>query len=91
MTLSRFPVQLCRNYDMSWRRRERRACLRSVLPLPDGPVLHLFNVHLGTSLLECRHQARRLVSDKVLNRSECCGPRITVVISINGHGGLATH
>jgi endonuclease/exonuclease/phosphatase family metal-dependent hydrolase len=78
MTLSRFPVQLCRNYDVSWRHRERRGCLRSDLLLPDGAVLHLFNVHLGTSFIERRHQARQLLSDKVLNRRECCGPRIIV-------------
>src|SRR5215813_5321694 len=78
MTLSRFPVRLCRNYDVSWRRRERRGCLRSDLFLSDGSVLHVFNVHLGTSFIERRHQARRLVSDKVLNLRECCGPRIVV-------------
>jgi endonuclease/exonuclease/phosphatase family metal-dependent hydrolase len=78
MTLSRFPVRLCRNYDVSWRRRERRGCLRSDLLLPDGSVLHLFNVHLGTSFIERRHQARQLLSDKVLNRRECRGPRIVV-------------
>jgi len=33
---------------------------------------------LGTSYLERRHQARRLLSDEVLNRRECCGPRIVV-------------
>jgi len=78
MTLSRFPVQQCRNYDVSWRDRERRGCLRSDLLLPDGSVLHLFNVHLGTSFIERRHQARQLVSDKVLNLRDCCGPRIVV-------------
>ncbi|HXT26626.1 MAG TPA: endonuclease/exonuclease/phosphatase family protein [Candidatus Eisenbacteria bacterium] len=78
MTLSRFPVQRCRNYDVSWRHRERRGCLRSDLLLPGGSVLHLFNVHLGTSFIERRHQARQLLSDKVLNCRECCGPRIVV-------------
>ena len=42
----------------SWRRRERRGCLRSDLFLPDGSVLYLCNVHLGTSFIERRHQAR---------------------------------
>jgi len=78
MTLSRFLVQQCRNYDVSWRHRERRGCLRSDLLLPGGSVLHLFNVHLGTSFIERRHQARQLVSDKVLNLRDCCGPRIVV-------------
>jgi len=78
MTLSRFPVQRCRNYDVTWRHRERRGCLRSDIVLRGGAVLHVFNVHLGTSYLERRHQARRLLSDEVLNRRECCGPRIVV-------------
>ena len=78
MILSRFPVRFCRNYDVSWRRRERRGCLRSDLLLPDGSVLHLFNVHLGTSFIERRHQARQLLSDKVLHRRGFSGPRIVV-------------
>jgi len=39
---------------------------------------HLFNVHLGTSFIERRHQARQLLSERVLNRRECRGPRIIV-------------
>jgi len=78
MTLSRFPVQRCRNYDVTWRHRERRGCLRSDIVLRGSAALHVFNVHLGTSYLERRHQARRLLSDEVLNRRECCGPRIVV-------------
>ena len=78
MTLSRFPVRCCRNYDVSWRRRERRGCLQTDIVLDDGTELHIFNVHLGTSFLERRHQARRLLSDQVLHRKECCGPRIVV-------------
>ena len=78
MTLSRFPVQRCRNYDVTWRHRERRGCLRSDIVLRGGAVLHVFNVHLGTSYLERRHQARRLLCDDVLNRRECWGPRIVV-------------
>jgi endonuclease/exonuclease/phosphatase family metal-dependent hydrolase len=78
MTLSRFPVKVCRNYDVTWRHRERRGCLRSDVVLGNGGVLHVFNVHLGTSFMERRHQARRLLSYEVLNRRECSGPRIVV-------------
>jgi len=77
MTLSRFPVQLCRNYDVTWRHRERRGCLRTDLLLPGNTLLHLFNVHLGTSFVERRHQARMLLSDKVLSQ-EWERPRIVV-------------
>lgn len=76
MTLSRFPVRLCRNYDVTWRRRERRGCLRTDVVLGEDVVLHIFNVHLGTSFIERRHQARKLLSEEVLNRLEHSGPRI---------------
>ena len=78
MTLSRFPMRGCRNYDVSWRHRERRGCLRTDIVLGDGSELHIFNVHLGTSFFERRHQARKLLSDDVLSRITCGGPRIVV-------------
>ena len=76
LTLSRFPIQLCHNYDVTWHKRERRGCLRSDITLSDRAVLHVFNVHLGTGFVERRHQARRLLSSEVLNRSELISPRI---------------
>src|SRR6185503_11397057 len=78
LTLSRFPVKVCANYDITWRHRERRGCLRSDLLLPSGVLLHLFNVHLGTSFVERRHQARVRLSDEVLHRQEYAGPKIVV-------------
>ena len=51
MTLSRFPVQVCQNYDVTWRNRERRGCLRTDVLLGKDAVLHVFNVHLGTSYM----------------------------------------
>jgi endonuclease/exonuclease/phosphatase family metal-dependent hydrolase len=78
MTLSRFPVQVCLNYDLTWRHRERRGCLRTDLLLPGNTLLHLFNVHLGTSFVERRHQARILLSDNMLRKKEWAGPRIVV-------------
>jgi len=78
LTLSRFPVRLCENYDITWRHRERRGCLRADVILPGGTMLHLFNVHLGTSFVERRHQARMLLSEDVLNRGDYAGPKIVV-------------
>jgi endonuclease/exonuclease/phosphatase family metal-dependent hydrolase len=78
MTLSRFPVRNCQNYDLTWRHRERRGCLRSDIALPGNTILHIFNVHLGTSFVERRHQGRRLLTDQVLRRQEYRGPRIVV-------------
>ncbi len=78
VTLSRLPIQLCQNYDVTWRHRERRGCLRTDLALSKHLVLHVFNVHLGTGFVERRHQARRLLSDEVLKRPDFTGPRIVV-------------
>jgi endonuclease/exonuclease/phosphatase family metal-dependent hydrolase len=76
--LSRIPIIFSENYDVTWRRRERRGCLRSDLQLAPGTVVHIFNVHLGTGFIERRHQARRLMSVDVLKRSDLSGPRIVV-------------
>src|SRR5262245_11192337 len=46
--LSRWPIVLTRNYDLSVRGREERGCLRADVSL-EGKTLHVFNVHLGTS------------------------------------------
>lgn len=78
MTLSRFPIRICRNYDLTWRHRERRGCLRTDIEVPDGRILHIFNVHLGTSFVERRHQGRRLLTDEILGSTEYRGPRIVV-------------
>ncbi|HEY4053794.1 MAG TPA: endonuclease/exonuclease/phosphatase family protein [Terriglobales bacterium] len=78
MTLSRFPVSSCQNYDLTWRHRERRGCLRSDIVLTHNTVLHIFNVHLGTSFIERRHQGRKLLTDQVLQREEYRGPRIII-------------
>lgn len=75
LTLSRLPVMDCVNYDITWGNRERRGCLRTDVQLSDGIILHVFNVHLGTGFIERRHQARRLLSDSVLNQAEFAGPR----------------
>lgn len=67
MTLSRFPPTFFTNYDLTWRHRERRGCLRTDFEI-GGHLLHIFNVHLGTSFVERRHQARQLVSPQVLTQ-----------------------
>lgn len=75
MTLSRLPFGKCENYDITWRGRERRGCLRTDVRTGDA-TLHVFNVHLGTSFLERRHQARHLLTDKVLKQSALGGARV---------------
>jgi endonuclease/exonuclease/phosphatase family metal-dependent hydrolase len=75
MTLSRYPIRFCHNYDVTWKRRERRGCLRSDI-LAGSLLMHIFNVHLGTSFLERRHQGRRLLSSDILQHEDLRGPKI---------------
>ena len=76
--LSRPPVRLTRNYDLTWKGRERRGCLRADVELAPGLLLHFFNVHLGTAFLERRYQGRRLLSLDVLKSPALQGPRVVV-------------
>jgi endonuclease/exonuclease/phosphatase family metal-dependent hydrolase len=78
MTLSRFPVRFWRNYDLTWKHRERRGCLRTDIELPNGAMLHVFNLHLGTGFIERRRQGRMLLSTDFLGDAELIGPRIVV-------------
>lgn len=76
LTFSRYPIRRTRNYDVSFRSREKRGCLRTDLEVPGAGLLHLFHVHLGTSFFERRHQAIRLVSREVIHNPELTGPRL---------------
>ena len=62
VVLSRFPIVHHGHYDLSWRTCEERACQRADLDLGDGATLHIYNVHLGTAVLERRYQAGRLAA-----------------------------
>lgn len=75
--LSRLPVQGTQNYDLTRRGRERRGCLRVDVDCGEH-LLHVFNVHLGTSFFERRHQGRRLISTDVLKSKELSSPGIVV-------------
>jgi endonuclease/exonuclease/phosphatase family metal-dependent hydrolase len=61
VVISRFPVVHHVHYDLSWRTCEERACQRVDLDL-NGALLHVYNVHLGTAVLERRYQAARLAA-----------------------------
>jgi endonuclease/exonuclease/phosphatase family metal-dependent hydrolase len=75
-TLTRVPARLSHNYDLTWKQREQRGVLRTDLEHPRA-LLHVFNVHLGTSFFERRHQARRLVGG-VLQMQELSGPVVVL-------------
>jgi endonuclease/exonuclease/phosphatase family metal-dependent hydrolase len=87
--LSRAPVLKSQTYDLTRRGRERRGCLRVDLEC-GNQRLHLFNVHLGTSFFERRHQGRRLISTDVLGSTELQSPAIVVGDFNEWTRGLAT-
>jgi endonuclease/exonuclease/phosphatase family metal-dependent hydrolase len=75
--LSRWPIHQYRDMDLSWAlHRERRGCVRADLETPSG-MLHVYNIHMGTSYFERRHQVRRLLSSKQLHL-DLSGPRVLV-------------
>src|SRR5918998_4017346 len=91
--LSRLPWRHVHNYDITWRGRERRGCLRVDIETGRGGnarLLHLFNVHLGTAYIERRHQARQLVGERILGSPELTGARIVLGDFNEWTKGLAT-
>lgn len=76
LLLSRFPLVSAQNHDLSTRGRERRGCLRADLKLEKGGLLHVFNLHLGTSFFERRKQARKLFYTGILNDQKLPGSRL---------------
>ncbi len=87
--LSRAPVVSSQTYDLSRHGRERRGCLRVDVEC-DSQVLHVFNVHLGTSFFERRHQGRKLISIDVLGSKDLKWPTIVVGDFNEWTRGLAT-
>ncbi len=73
--LTRCPIVMHENYDLSHGRREERGCLRADIAVR-GDVLHVYNVHLGTAYMERRHQGRKLMESDILTRTDVTGPRI---------------
>ncbi len=82
VVLSRFPIRHVHNYDITWRGREPRGCLRVDVEAGGGDagglLLHIFNVHLGTAFIERRHQGRRLVSPDILCDESLGGARVVL-------------
>lgn len=79
--LTRLPLETVRNYDITWRGRERRGCLRADVQVEMGGaknLLHIFNVHLGTAFIERRHQGRKLVGEEILGDENLSGARVVL-------------
>lgn len=85
--LSRLPIAHHADYDLSWKTCEPRRVQRIDLDA-DGWRLHVFNVHLGTALLERRHQAGRLTA--ILTDRHVAGPKIVLGDFNEWTRGLAT-
>lgn len=90
VVLSRLPVEMTRNYDLSVRGREERGCLRADIALEGGALLHVFNVHLGTAYLERRAQGRKLIAPELLAHADFASPRIVLGDFNEWTSGLAT-
>jgi endonuclease/exonuclease/phosphatase family metal-dependent hydrolase len=56
--------------------REERGCLRADVRLGEGTTLHVFNVHLGTSVSERRQQGPRLLEAVIRTSADLAGPRV---------------
>jgi endonuclease/exonuclease/phosphatase family metal-dependent hydrolase len=87
--LSRLPVIRSEAYDLTRADRERRGCLRVDVEC-GSELLHVFNVHLGTSFFERRHQGRKLISTDVLGSNELKHPTVVVGDFNEWTRGLAT-
>jgi endonuclease/exonuclease/phosphatase family metal-dependent hydrolase len=87
VVLSRFPIRQHLQHDLTWKTCEPRACQRVDVALDDH-TLHFYNVHLGTSLLERRHQAARLAT--LVHDRRVTGPKIVLGDFNEWARGLAT-
>jgi endonuclease/exonuclease/phosphatase family metal-dependent hydrolase len=75
VVLARFPVRHHWQYDLTWKTCEPRNCQRADVAV-DEFTLHVYNVHLGTSLLERRHQAARLAA--IVHDRRIPGPKLVL-------------
>jgi len=73
--LSRLPIVQHLEQDLTWKTCEARR-LQRVDVAVDGHTLHLYNVHLGTAILERRHQARRLAA--IVSDRHVSGPKVVL-------------
>lgn len=75
VVLTRFPVRHHVQYDLTWKTCEHRGVQRVDVGIEDD-TLHFYNVHLGTSLMERRHQAARLAT--FVHDRRLTGPKIVL-------------
>ncbi|MBA3232163.1 MAG: endonuclease/exonuclease/phosphatase family protein [Acidobacteria bacterium] len=88
VVLSRFPIVHHSQYELTWRTCEARGCQRADLDVGGPLPLHIYNVHLGTAVLERRYQAPRLAS--FVHDRRVQGPKIILGDFNEWLRGLAT-
>ena len=92
VVLSRFPIRVVKNHDISVAGRERRGAFHTDVLLGQKDAVHVFNIHLGTAFVERRHQGRRLSErDKgILHGRELTGAKIVLGDFNEWTSGLAS-
>jgi endonuclease/exonuclease/phosphatase family metal-dependent hydrolase len=85
--LSRHPIAQHVEHDLTWKTCEPRRLQRVDVSV-DGHTLRLYNVHLGTAILERRYQARRLAA--LVTDRHISGPRLVLGDFNEWMRGLAT-
>jgi len=85
--LSRLPITHHVEHDLSWKTCEPRRLQRVDIAAP-GSTLHIYNVHLGTAILERRHQAQRLAT--IVSDRHVGGPKLVLGDFNEWMRGLAT-
>jgi endonuclease/exonuclease/phosphatase family metal-dependent hydrolase len=85
--LSRLPISQHLEHDLSWKTCEARRMQRVDITAP-ACTLHLYNVHLGTAILERRHQAQRLAA--IVSDRHTSGPKLVLGDFNEWMRGLAT-
>ena len=88
VVLSRFPITHHGHYELTWRTCEERACQRVDVDLGEDCTLHVYNVHLGTAILERRYQAARLAA--FVHDHRIKGPKLILGDFNEWMKGLAT-
>jgi endonuclease/exonuclease/phosphatase family metal-dependent hydrolase len=73
--LSRLPIVQHLEQDLTWKTCEARR-LQRVDVAVEGHTLHVYNVHLGTAILERRYQARRLAA--IVSDRHVSGPKLVL-------------
>lgn len=75
VVMSHLPIRHQSQHDLTWKTCPPRCCQRVDLQI-EGHALHLYNVHLGTAVLERRYQASRLSS--LVRDRRIRGPKIVL-------------